>query len=222
MGTVKESYQEFLCRMGEEEFRGPYRNACENIRQELERINDEFSQRLGRAFISQITYRIKTPESCLNKLLKKNQAVNRENALAYLSDIAGVRVVCSFLDDVYRLAEILIKKEALEVVKIKDYVRKPKDSGYQSIHIIVLAPTDGGEKKKVEIQIRTQAMNFWAAVEHHFIYKNEVEEFQENRERKRFSKDLKACARTIYRIDRKMLVIRKKMEKAQQKSRKIT
>lgn len=222
MGTVKESYQEFLCRMGEEEFCMPYRAACENIRQELERINEEYSQRLGRTFISQITYRIKTPESCLNKLLKKNQAVNRENALAQLGDIAGVRVVCSFLDDVYRLAEILIKKEALEVVRIKDYVRKPKDSGYQSLHIIVLAPTGGGERKKVEIQIRTQAMNFWAAVEHHFIYKNEMEQFQENRERKRFSKDLKACARTIYRIDRKMLVIRKKMEKAQQKSRKIT
>ena len=206
--------------MGEEEFCKPYRIACEKIRQELERINEEYSRRLGRTFISQITYRIKTPESCLNKLLKKNQAVNRENALAHLGDIAGVRVVCSFLDDVYRLAEILIKKEALEVVRIKDYVSKPKASGYQSLHIIVLAPASGTEKKKVEIQIRTQAMNFWAAVEHHFIYKNEVEQFQENREKNRFSKDLKACARTIYKIDRKMLVIRKKMEKAQQKGKK--
>lgn len=222
MNMVKESYQEFLCRLGEEEFCRPYRIACENIWRELDAINEEYSRRLGRTFISQITYRIKTPESCLNKLLKKNQAIEWENASAYLGDIAGVRVVCSFLDDVYRLAEIIIKEETLEVVRIKDYVRKPKASGYQSLHIIVLAPAGGTEKKKVEIQIRTQAMNFWAAVEHHFIYKNEVEQFCEDCDKNRFSKDLKACARTIYKIDRRMLTIRKKMEKAQQKCGKIT
>jgi len=227
MGAVEkthqeESYQEFLCRVGAEEFCRPYRIICENIRQELEAINEEYSRKLGRTLISQITYRIKTPESCLNKLLKKNQAVEWENVSAYLGDIAGVRVVCSFLDDVYRLAEILIKKETLEVVKIKDYVRKPKASGYQSLHIIVLAQAGGGEKKKAEIQIRTQAMNFWATVEHHFIYKNETGRFREKYEKNRFSKDLRNCARTIYRIDQKMLVIRKKMEKVQQGEKKST
>lgn len=222
MGTVEETYQDFLYQMGEEEFRRPYRIVCENIRQELEEINEEYSRKLGRAFISQITYRIKTPESCLKKLLKKNQAVEWENAPACLGDIAGIRVVCSFLDDVYRLAEIIIKRENLEVVRIKDYVKKPKASGYQSLHIIVLAPAEGKEKKKAEIQIRTQAMNFWAAVEHHFIYKNEDERFREDHAANRFSRDLKDCARTIYRIDQKMLTVRKKMEKAQQKGRKIT
>ena len=101
MGTVEETYQDFLYQIGEEEFRRPYRIVCENIRQELEEINEEYSRKLGRAFISQITYRIKTPESCLKKLLKKNQAVEWENAPACLGDIAGIRVVCSFLDDVY-------------------------------------------------------------------------------------------------------------------------
>lgn len=227
MGAVENlhqelSYQEFLCRMGEEEFCRPYRIACENIKKELEVINEEYSLKLGRTFINQITYRIKTPESCLNKLLKKNQEVEWRNAPVYLGDIAGVRVVCSFLDDVYRLAEIIIKKEALEVIRIKDYVRKPKASGYQSLHIIVLAPAGGTEKRKTEIQIRTQAMNFWAAVEHHFIYKNEAERFREDHEKNRFSRDLKSCAKTIYRIDQKMLAIRKKMEKAQQKGKKTT
>lgn len=216
------SYQDFLDRMRGEEFCGPYRRACENIRQELETVNEEYSRKLGRTFISQITYRIKTPESCLNKLLKKNKAVEWENVSAHLGDIAGVRVICSFLDDVYRLAEIIIKKEDLDVVRIKDYVRKPKASGYQSLHIIVLAPAGGEEKRKAEIQIRTQAMNFWAAVEHHFIYKNETKRFREGHEKTRFSKDLKACARTIYRIDQRMLIIRKKMEKAQQKGKKIS
>ncbi len=216
------SYQEFLDRIGKEEFCRPYRIACENIRQELEAINEEYSKRLGRTLISQITYRIKTPESCLNKLLKKNQAVEWRNAGEHLGDIAGVRVVCSFLDDVYRLAEVIVKKEDLEVIRIKDYVRRPKASGYQSLHIIVLAPAGGEEKRKAEIQIRTQAMNFWAAVEHHFIYKNEAERFQKNHEKNRFSKDLKACARTIYKIDQRMLIIRKKMEKAQYKGKKIS
>ena len=101
-------------------------------------------------------------------------------------------------------------------------MKKPKASGYQSLHIIVLAPSETKEKKKAEIQIRTQAMNFWAAVEHHFIYKNEDERFREDHATNRFSRDLKDCARTIYRIDQKMLTVRKKMEKAQQKGRKIT
>ena len=116
MGTVEETYQDFLYQIGEEEFRRPYRIVCENIRQELEEINEEYSRKLGRAFISQITYRIKTPESCLKKLLKKNQAVEWENAPACLGDIAGIRVVCSFLDDVYRLAEIIIKRENLPII----------------------------------------------------------------------------------------------------------
>ena len=214
MGTMEKSQQEFLEQVGEEAFCMPYRIACENIRQELDAINEEYSQKLGRTFINQVTYRIKTPESCLKKLLKKHQAIEWKSASAYLGDIAGVRVVCSFLDDVYRLAEIIVKKESLEVVRIKDYVRKPKASGYQSLHIIVLAPAGGIEKRKAEIQIRTQAMNFWAAVEHHFIYKNETQRFPGSHEKNRFSRDLKACARTIYRIDQKMLMIRKKMEKA--------
>ena len=98
----------------------------------------------------------------------------------------------------------------LEVVKIKDYVEKPKASGYQSLHVIVLVPAQAGEKRKVEIQIRTQAMNLWAVVEHHFVYK------RNGYEKCEFEKDLKECARAIYKIDKKMLLIREKMEKSQQ------
>lgn len=209
MNTAEGSYQAFLDQIENEEFLKPYRDACQYINQKLEKINIEYSKRSGRVFIAQITYRIKTPQSCLEKLLKKNCVPDRETAQERLGDIAGVRVVCNFLDDIYNLAQILEEDKELEVVRVKDYVKKPKASGYQSLHVIVSAPASGGEKRKVEIQIRTQAMNFWAAVEHHFVYKKSKYEKNE------FQKDLKECARAIYKIDKKMLLIREKMEMAQ-------
>ncbi len=206
--TVEDIYQEFLSQMEEEAFLEPYREACRYIEQKLEKINMEYSQKLGRNFIGQVICRIKTPESCLNKMIKKKYIVKQQTAQEYLSDISGIRVICNFLDDIYRLADILKEDETLEVIKTKDYVKKPKSSGYQSLHIIVLVPVDGARKKRVEIQIRTQAMNLWAVVEHHFVYKKGDYEKQE------FEKDLKECAKAIYKIDKKMLVIREKMEAA--------
>lgn len=206
--TVEDIYQEFLSQMEEEAFLEPYREACRYIEQKLEKINMEYSQKLGRNFIGQVICRIKTPESCLNKMIKKKYIVKQQTAQEYLSDISGIRVICNFLDDIYRLADILKEDESLEVIKTKDYVKKPKSSGYQSLHIIVLVPVDGARKKRVEIQIRTQAMNLWAVVEHHFVYKKGDYEKQE------FEKDLKECAKAIYKIDKKMLVIREKMEAA--------
>ena len=208
MGLMKEEYQEFLNQMGEEAFLNPYRDVCRKMEQKLEKINIDYSEKLGRTFISQITYRIKTPESCLNKIVKKKYPVNRRTAREYLGDIAGMRVICSFLDDIYKLAEIIKADKELKVIKTKDYVKKPKASGYQSLHMIVEIPSAEGERRKIEIQIRTQAMNFWAVVEHHFVYK------KGEYEKDAFEKDLKECARTIYKIDKKMLLIRKKMETA--------
>ena len=206
--TVDDLYQEFLRQMEEEAFLEPYKEACRYIEQKLEKINIEYSEKLGRNFIGQTICRIKTPESCLNKMIKKKYIVKQQTAQEYLSDISGIRVICNFLDDIYRLAEILKEDEKLEVIKTKDYVKKPKSSGYQSLHMIVLVPVDGVGKKRVEIQIRTQAMNLWAVVEHHFVYK------KVDYEKREFEKDLKECARAIYKIDKKMLVIREKMEAA--------
>lgn len=206
--TIDDVYQEFLSQMEEEAFLEPYREACRYIEQKLEKINIEYSEKLGRNFIGQTICRIKTPESCLNKMIKKKYIVKQQTAQEYLSDISGIRVICNFLDDIYRLAEILKADEKLEVIKTKDYVKKPKSSGYQSLHMIMLVPVDGAGKKRVEIQIRTQAMNLWAVVEHHFVYK------KGDYEKHEFEKDLKECARAIYKIDKKMLVIREKMEAA--------
>ena len=206
--TVDDLYQEFLRQMEEDAFLEPYKEACRYIEQKLEKINIEYSEKLGRNFIGQTICQIKTTESCLNKMIKKKYIVKQQTAQEYLSDISGIRVICNFLDDIYRLAEILKEDEKLEVIKTKDYVKKPKSSGYQSLHMIVLVPVDGVGKKRVEIQIRTQAMNLWAVVEHHFVYK------KGDYEKCEFEKDLKECARAIYKIDKKMLVIREKMEAA--------
>ncbi len=209
MNTVEETYQVFLSQMESEEFLKPYRNACQYVNQRLEEINTEYSKRLGRTFITQITYRIKTPQSCLDKMIKKKYILDQVTAQERLGDIAGVRVVCNFLDDIYRLAQVIDEDKELQVIKIKDYVKKPKASGYQSLHVIVSVPAGGEEKRKVEIQIRTQAMNFWAVVEHHFVYK------KGKYGKSTFEKDLKECARAIYKIDKKMLLIREKMESYQ-------
>ena len=211
MDTTEETYQDFLRQISEESFLEPYREACRYIEQKLEKINNDYSKKLGRTFIGQTIFRIKTPESCLNKMIKKKYTLEKQMAQEYLSDISGIRVICNFLDDIYRLADILKEDDELEVIKTKDYVKKPKSSGYQSLHMIVLVPVDGMGKKRVEIQIRTQAMNFWAVVEHHFVYK------KGDYEKHKFEKDLKECARAIYKIDKKMLLIREKMETAQLK-----
>ena len=209
MDTTEEQYQGFLKQMGEDSFLVPYKEACQRTEQKLAKINDDYSRRLGRTFISQITFRIKTPESCLNKMLKKKYHVEKETAQEHLNDTSGVRVVCNFLDDIYKLVEILKEDDEVEIVKTKDYVKKPKASGYQSLHVIVLVPVKDTLKKKVEIQIRTQAMNFWAVVEHHFVYK------KGNYRKNEFEKDLRECAKAIYKIDKKMLLLRERMESAQ-------
>ena len=204
MGVKEE--QEFLLRVGDENFILTYQKAIEKVNQKLEIINETYSEKLGRTFISSQSSRIKTPESCLKKMIHKGYDIKEKEAQSRLNDIAGIRVICSFLDDIYRLANLLKEEEDIEIIKIKDYVKKPKASGYQSLHVIALVPIEGTEKRKVEIQIRTQAMNFWAVVEHHFVYK------QEDKGKAAFEKDLKECARQIYKIDKKMLLIRKRME----------
>ena len=175
INVLEETYQNFLGQMGEDSFLAPYRAACRYVEQKLKKINTVYCQKRGRVLFRQITHRIKTPESCLYKIIKKNCEVKRQTAQERFDDIAGIRVVCNFLDDIYRLVEILKRDEELQIIKIKDYVKKPKESGYQSLHVVVLVPVKGAEHKKVEIQIRTRAMNFWAVAEHQLVYKRQHE-----------------------------------------------
>ena len=193
-------------RLGEKAFSQDYVRACRILEKRLLDMNEKAYAQLGRELISSVEWRVKTPESCVNKLLRKGKRPTLENARERLNDIAGVRVVCSFLDDIYQLCRRMAYDYEFEFVKQKDYVKHPKSSGYQSLHLIVRVPVGESRKVRAEIQFRTQAMDFWACVEHHFVYKGTGEHG------KRVEKELRKCARSIYRIDRKMMSIRNKME----------
>lgn len=193
--------------MEQKEFQHTYEEACKLVVERLEKINEEISLQKDRKYIKDISFRIKEPISCLNKMQKKGYKISLEIAKEKLNDIAGVRAVCYFLDDVYQLAEILAGYSDFEVVKRKDYVKKPKASGYQSLHLILKVPV-GTELVKVEVQLRTRAMDFWADIEHHFIYKTKEVGMEV------FEKEFLKCSKSIQKIDRQMLKIRRKLEAA--------
>ncbi len=197
----------FIQGMEQKEFQHTYEEACKLVVERLEKINEEISLQKDRKYIKDISFRIKEPISCLNKMQKKSYKISLDTAKEKLNDIAGVRAVCYFLDDVYQLAEILEGYSDFEVVKRKDYVKKPKASGYQSLHLILKVPV-GTELVKVEVQLRTRAMDFWADIEHHFIYKTKEVGMEV------FEKEFLKCSKSIQKIDRQMLKIRRKLEAA--------
>lgn len=195
----------FIQGMEQKEFQHTYEEACKLVVERLKKINEEISLQKDRKYIKDISFRVKEPNSCLSKMQKKGYKISLEIAKEKLNDIAGVRAVCYFLDDVYQLAEILAGYSDFEVVKRKDYVKKPKASGYQSLHLILKVPV-GTELVKVEVQLRTRAMDFWADIEHHFIYKTKEVGMEV------FEKEFLKCSKSIQKIDRQMLKIRRKLE----------
>ena len=197
----------FIQGMEQKEFQHTYEEACKLVVERLKKINEEISLQKDRKYIKDISFRVKEPNSCLSKMQKKGYKISLEIAKEKLNDIAGVRAVCYFLDDVYQLAEILAGYSDFEVVKRKDYVKKPKASGYQSLHLILKVPV-GTELVKVEVQLRTRAMDFWADIEHHFIYKTKEVGMEV------FEKEFLKCSKSIQKIDRQMLKMRRKLEAA--------
>ena len=146
--------------------------------------------------------RIKTPESIVKKLKRYGYETSIENMVRYINDIAGVRLICSFTSDIYRLAEMIGNQSDLKVLSIKDYIKNPKESGYKSYHMLVSVPiflSDSVVYTKVEIQIRTIAMDFWASLEHKIYYK-----FEGNAP-DYISRDLRECAKMVSELDEKML-----------------
>lgn len=197
---------ELKAQLSDELFRTDYELACLAIISKLEAINADLSAKLSRNIIDSMEWRVKTPESCISKLYAKGRDLSFEDAVKHLNDIAGVRVVCNFLDDMYALCQKLAADSDYEFIKQKDYVKNPKNSGYQSLHLILYIPIKNGKKKKVEIQFRTKAMDLWSDMEHHFIYKKEGMHEQDTEQA------LRKCARTIYKLDKEMMNIRRKME----------
>ena len=175
--------------------------AIKQITAKLNILKGEFQFSNDRNPISSISSRIKSKESIIYKMQKKGLPMTASALLANVHDIAGVRVVCPFIEDVYYVARMLVKQHDIEVIEVKDYIRQPKENGYRSLHLIVTVQVYFSETTKnipVEIQIRTSAMDFWASTEHQLRYKKD-REFTEEAQRK-----LKHCADLMALADEEM------------------
>ena len=179
-----------------------YNSALKQVETKLEILNDEFQHVHQYNPIEYIKSRIKSPESIVKKLKRNGYEVTIDNMVEHVKDISGIRLVCSFTSDIYRLAEMIGRQNDLTVVSVKDYIKNPKESGYRSYHMIVSVPiflTDRVVDTTVEIQIRTIAMDFWASLEHKIYYKFE------GHAPAYISHDLQECAEIVGMLDAKML-----------------
>ena len=181
-----------------------YNAALKEVGTKLEILNDEFQHVHKYNPIEHIKTRIKKPESIVKKLKKYGHESTIENMVKYVNDIAGVRLICSFTSDIYRLAAMIGNQSDLKVLSIKDYIKNPKASGYKSYHMLVSVPiflSDSVVETKVEIQIRTIAMDFWASLEHKIYYKFE------GKAPEYISHELKECADMVSALDERMLIL---------------
>lgn len=186
-----------------------YAYAIDVIQARLRLVNADLSEKKRRQVIRSMSARIKTPDSIIRKLIKKDREISFENAVGTLNDIAGIRVVCFFCDDIYEVAETVRRQQDIRIIKEKDYVKNPKRSGYQSIHLIVGIPVtymDETEEVRVEIQIRSFAMDYWAELDTQMCYKKSAGQI-ENVER-----ETKNYSDVIAKVDNKMLELRNRIE----------
>ena len=179
-----------------------YDAALRQVSTKIDILNEEFAHVHNYNPIEHVKSRIKEPRSIVKKLKRHGREVTLENMLKYINDIAGVRIICSFTSDIYRIADMLARQKDLTVLGLTDYLAKPKASGYRSYHMLVTVPvylSDGVVDTKVEIQIRTIAQDFWASLEHKIYYKFEgnAPDF--------ISKELQSCAHIVAELDDKML-----------------
>ena len=190
-----------------------YQSALKEVGTKLDILNDEFQHIHQYNPIEYIKSRIKSPESIVKKLKRYGYESTVPNMMEYVNDIAGIRIVCSFLSDIYRLAEMIGGQNDLTVISVKDYIKNPKKSGYKSYHMLVTIPiflSYGRVEAKVEIQIRTIAMDFWASLEHKIYYK-----FEGNAP-EYISRDLRECAGLVSMLDAKMLSLNEAIMKAKE------
>ncbi len=186
-----------------------YNSALKEIGTKLEILNDEFQHVHQYNPIEHIKSRIKTPQSIVKKLKKHGYESTIDNMVKYVNDIAGVRVICSFTSDIYRIAEMIINQNDIKVISVKDYILNPKPSGYKSYHLIVTVPiflSDRIVDTKVEIQIRTVAMDFWASLEHKIHYK-----FEGNAP-EHIKRELVECANMVSELDARMLSLNEQVQ----------
>ena len=178
-----------------------YNAGIKEIKTKLEILDEEFKTRYDYNPIHHIESRLKSPKSILGKVRSKGLSMTYESIRKNITDIAGVRVICNYIDDIYRIADLLTGQDDVQLIRVRDYIKTPKPSGYRSLHLIVKIPiflAESTEMIAVEIQIRTIAMDFWASLEHKLKYKTGNIVSEELRER------LKICADSISSIDQEM------------------
>ncbi len=179
-----------------------YNSALKQINTKIEILNDEFQEVHRYNPIEHTKSRIKTPESIVKKLKRHGYDSTLENMVRYVNDIAGIRIICSFTSDIYKIADMVSNQKDIQVLTIKDYIMNPKKSGYRSYHMIVAIPVYLSNKiidVKCEIQIRTVAMDFWASLEHKIQYKFE------GSAPAHINQELLECATMVANLDAKML-----------------
>ena len=186
-----------------------YRSTIREIRTKLEVLDDEFSIKYNRNPISSIKTRIKNPSSIYEKLKKMGFEFTEKNIRERLNDVAGIRVICPFIDDIYTIANLISDQDDITIIRIKDYIMNPKPNGYRSYHMIVEIPiffAEGKTPMRAEIQIRTLAMDFWASVEHQLRYKKNI---GDPKQCEIISQELLKCAQTLTETDNQMQSIKK-------------
>ena len=184
------------------ELRMMYACAIKEVQTKFEVLETEFKVRYQRNPISSIQTRLKSSSSIIEKMIRKGIPFSMENLEAQIHDLAGIRVICSYVDDIYALADALTSQDDITLVEKKDYIKHPKPNGYRSLHLIVSVPVFFSRQKrqiKVEVQIRTIAMDFWASLEHKIHYKFEGNAPEHIKE------ELVECAHMVSDLDARML-----------------
>lgn len=205
------------------ELMNKYRCAIMEVETKLNVLNSEFSLQYDRNPFETIKSRLKSPASIIKKLDRKGLLLDEETFAKAIEDslydVAGIRVICAFQEDIYRLAELLVQQDDIKLIRIKDYIKNPKPNGYRSLHLILEIPVflkSGKTPVKVEVQFRTIAMDFWASVDHKLRYKKDIENEEEIIEK------LRECATVIAGLDEEMQQIRTMIESGNVRIKEMT
>lgn len=207
MVQMTEAFQEIVSNYFSIQCR--YQSAIREVRTKLEILDDEFQSKHKRNPIHHMQSRMKSMPSIVEKLQRKSVPISITSAMENLTDIAGIRVVCSYIDDIYTIADLLTSQDDIRVIKRRDYIKSPKPNGYRSLHIVVEVPVflqEGKTWVPVEVQIRTIAMDFWASLEHQLRYKG-LSQIPPD-----ISDQLQQTAQDIAQLDERMQLIHDRVE----------
>ena len=188
-----------------------YNCAMLEIKTKLDVLNNQLSLEKDKNPFESISCRIKSPKSIVEKLKRRNYPFTVESIEENLNDVAGIRVICSFPEDIYILSERLCSQDDITVIEIKDYIKNPKPNGYRSLHLILEIPIfliDEKKQMRVEVQFRTIAMDFWASLEHKVRYKKDIADSNDS-----IHEELKNCADEISKLDLRMQEIRNRINR---------